>query len=66
MLKFRALRGYEGAAQYQHIETLYRDRNGNGLLDESDLVLHAGPDPLHFSELRSGKFDGTVVILRPL
>ncbi len=57
---------YRGARQYQHIGALYEDQNGNGSLDGKDLVLHAGPDPLHFSELRSGKFDGRVVILRPI
>ncbi len=56
---------YSSSKQYQHIGALYNDKNGNGLLDKEDLVLHAGPDPLHWSELRTGKFDGTVLILRP-
>ena len=33
--------------------------------DADDLVLHAGPAPLHYSSLASGVFDGDVVILRP-
>jgi len=57
---------YPGGNFYQHIGALYKDKNGNGLLDDRDLVLHAGPDPLHFSRLSSGMFDGTVRILRPL
>jgi len=57
---------YSGGKQYQHIGALYCDQNKNGFLDEKDLVLHAGPDPLHWSELRAGKFDGTVLIIRPI
>ncbi|MHC4711179.1 MAG: hypothetical protein ACYTA3_12370 [Planctomycetota bacterium] len=57
---------YPGGRQYQHIGALYTDQNGDAVLDEADLVLHAGPDPLHWSVLQSGMFDGTVVILRPL
>jgi hypothetical protein len=56
---------YEGMSQYQHIGALYSDQNNNGLLDADDLVIHAGPDPLHFSNLGSGDFNGTIVILRP-
>jgi hypothetical protein len=52
-------------SQYQHIGVLYSDKNNNGLLDADDLVIHAGPDPLHFSNLGSGEFNGTIVILRP-
>jgi len=55
---------YFGGSQYQHIGALYKDQNRNGFLDREDLVLHAGPDPLHFSNLKSGAFDGTIVILR--
>lgn len=60
---FIAVRYYEGG-QYQHVGALYTDHNGNDILDWEDLILHAGPDPLHFSNLKSGVFDGTVVILR--
>jgi hypothetical protein len=56
---------YSGSRQYQHIGALYKDQNKNGQLDEADLILHAGPDPLHWSKLAAGQFDGTVVILRP-
>jgi len=56
---------YFGARQFQHIGMLYSDGNGNGRLDADDIVLHAGPDPLHWSDLRCGMFDGNVVILRP-
>jgi hypothetical protein len=55
---------YSEAGQYQHIGVLYSDHNENSILDGEDLILHAGPDPLHFSKLESGVFDGTVVILR--
>ncbi|MDH3349783.1 MAG: hypothetical protein OEM02_16975 [Desulfobulbaceae bacterium] len=52
-------------AQFIHIGALYDDANNDGLLNGTDIVLHAGPDPLHFSTLDSGAFDGTIVILRP-
>lgn len=55
---------YQGARQYQHIGALYDDVNNNGLLDQNDLVIHAGPYPLQYSYLRSGVFDGHVVILK--
>lgn len=55
---------YSDEGQYQHIGALYSDQNGNGILDGEDLILHAGPDPLHFSRLKSGVFDGTAAILR--
>ncbi|MFH2045143.1 MAG: hypothetical protein ABIK92_08345 [Pseudomonadota bacterium] len=55
---------YSVNGQYQHIGVLYNDQNGNGLLDGEDLILHAGPDPLHFSMIKSGPFDGTIAILR--
>jgi len=54
---------YQGARQYQHIGALYSDANENGILDGGDLVIHAGPLPLHLSYLKEGHFDGTVVIL---
>jgi len=56
---------YQGARSYQHIGALYSDKNKNGSLDSSDIVIHAGPDPLHLSELKAGNFNGHVVILRP-
>jgi hypothetical protein len=55
---------YPGKSVYQHIGALYRDADKNGLLDPDDLVIHAGPLPLHLSRLREGKFDGHVVVLR--
>ncbi len=56
---------YDGWTQFGHIGALYADQNRNGILDEADVVLHAGPAPLHFSTLGEGAFDGSVVILRP-
>ncbi len=56
---------YSGSKQYQHIGALFSDANQNGILDGGDVVIHAGPLPLHFSYLREGNFDGHVVILRP-
>lgn len=55
---------YHDGGQYQHIGALYGDHNKNGILDGEDLILHAGPDPLHLSKIKSGVFDGTVVVLR--
>jgi len=55
---------YQGARGYQHIGALYKDANHNGFLDKNDLVIHAGPYPLQYSYLRSGVFDGHVVILK--
>jgi hypothetical protein len=54
---------YNGGKQYQHIGAFYKDSNGNKILDAEDIVLHAGPDPLHFSKLEAGAFDGEVLIL---
>ncbi len=56
---------YFGARQYQHVGALAKDVNNNGILDNKDLVIHAGPVPLHYSDLQEGSFDGQVVILRP-
>jgi hypothetical protein len=56
---------YDDSKRYHHIGALYSDHNGNGLLDADDIVLHAGPAPLHFTALSSGAFDGDVVILKP-
>jgi hypothetical protein len=56
---------YTSSKQYQHIGALFSDANQNGILDGGDLVIHAGPVPLHCSYLREGNFDGHVVILQP-
>jgi len=56
---------YRGSKQYQHIGALFRDANQNGVLDGGDLVIHAGPVPLHCSYLKEGNFDGHIVILQP-
>jgi len=55
---------YRGYRQYGHIGVLHSDLNRNGVLDRWDLVLHAGPSPLHYSPVRSGGFEGHVVVLR--
>lgn len=55
---------YRGHRQYGHIGALHSDLNRNGVLDRWDMVLHAGPSPLHYSPLRSGGFEGHVVVLR--
>jgi hypothetical protein len=55
---------YRGWGQFGHIGALHSDANGNGVLDKWDLVIHAGPTPLHVSPLRWGGFDGRVVVLR--
>lgn len=59
---FLAVR-YSGAKQYQHIGVLYQDANNNGILDEEDWVIHAGPLPLHLSTLKEGTFDGHLILL---
>ena len=56
---------YAGSRQYAHIGALAEDADGDGLLGPADLVLHAGPDPLHYSKLSEGGFDGDVIVLRP-
>ncbi|MCK5524996.1 MAG: hypothetical protein KAI83_17855 [Thiomargarita sp.] len=56
---------YVGARQYQHIGALSGDSNKNGILDGRDLIIHAGPSPLHYSYLLEGHFNGHVVILKP-
>ena len=56
---------YRGARQFQHIGAISGDSNNNGILDKGDLILHAGPLPLHYSYLSEGYFDGHVVILKP-
>lgn len=54
---------FPGAKAYQHIGALYSDTDKDGVLSAGDLVLHAGPLPLHHSRLGEGCFDGHVVIL---
>ncbi len=56
---------YVGAKSYQHIGALAEDANSNGLLDAEDLVLHAGPSPLHYTRFKTGKFDGHIMVLKP-
>lgn len=56
---------YEGGSRYQHIGALQGDTDRDGVLSAKDIVLHAGPWPLHPSRLESGYFDGEVVIFRP-
>jgi hypothetical protein len=56
---------YAGRGQFAHVGALFADRNGDGLLDADDLVIHAGPAPLHPSPLGAGAFDGELRILRP-
>ncbi len=55
---------YRGSWTYGHIGALHGDANGNGRLDRGDIVVHAGPAPLHYSPLRWGAFNGHVVVLR--
>ena len=54
---------YRENGRYAHIGMLYEDENSDGILDEKDSILNAGPNALHVSLLTSGAFDGTVVIL---
>jgi hypothetical protein len=61
---FIAVRYSPSGKKFHHIGALYRDGNGNGVLDGEDIVMHAGPDPLHLSALNEGVFDGHVVLLR--
>jgi hypothetical protein len=56
---------YRGSRQYQHIGALYSDANKNSVLDGGDVVIHAGPQALHYSHLEEGNFDGHIVVLRP-
>ncbi len=56
---------YSGRRQYQHIGALFQDADQDGAMGGPDLVIHAGPYPLHISKLEEGFFDGHVLILRP-
>ena len=60
-----AVRYGDYGKKFHHIGALYQDKNGNGILDSADLVLHAGPEPLHLSPLAEGGFDGHIIVLRP-
>jgi hypothetical protein len=60
-----AVRYGDVGRKFHHVGVLYEDANQNGLLDGADLALHAGPDPLHFTRMKHGAFDGHVIILRP-
>lgn len=54
---------YPGARRYQHVGVLVSD-DGNGVLDDGDAVLHAGPLPLQLDRLGSGPFGGHLKVLR--
>ena len=54
---------YSPNGRYAHIGMLYGDENGNGVLDENDSFINAGPNALNVATLKSGAFNGTVVIL---
>ncbi len=56
---------YQGFRKFIHIGALFSDDDGDGVLSGWDLILHAGPDPLHLTRLEDGAFDGRVVVLRP-
>jgi hypothetical protein len=60
-----AVRYGDAGRKFHHVGALYEDANANGVLDGEDLALHAGPDPLHFTRMKHGAFDGHVIILRP-
>lgn len=53
-----------GGKRFHHVGALLEDANQNGLLDAEDLVIHAGPEPLHVSPLGTGVFDGRVRLLK--
>jgi hypothetical protein len=61
---FIAVRAPSGR-QYWHIGALCSDADHDGVLSEKDIVLHAGPTPLHYSSLSEGGFDGHIVVLEP-
>ena len=56
---------YEDSNFFQHIALMHSDYNGNGILDGEDVVLHAGPYPLSYTQMEYEVFDGNVVILIP-
>lgn len=56
---------YAGKKRYQHIGAFFADANEDGLLGPEDLIIHAGPEPLHFTALQEGKFNGHIVVLEP-
>ena len=55
---------YENKKRYQHIGALFKDRDNDGILSAEDLILHAGPWPLHLTRLKRGGFNGEVIILK--
>ena len=55
---------YSENGRYAHIGMLFADENGNGVLDKNDSIINAGPNALHLTTLKSGAFNGTVVILK--
>lgn len=63
--QFRVMAIEEIEKLLANIGALFSDANRNDVLDGDDLVIHAGPQPLHYSHLKEGNFDGHVVILRP-
>ena len=44
---------------------MHSDYNGNGIFDDEDVVLHAGPYPLSYTQMKHEVFDGQIVILIP-
>lgn len=62
---FIAVHYGEEGRKYHHIGALWSDADGDGVLGSGDLVIHAGPYPLHLSRLDRRVFDGRVVILSP-
>jgi hypothetical protein len=55
----------EDSNRFHHIGALFDDADEDGQLTPDDVIIHAGPDPLHLTRLKEGAFDGRVVILRP-
>ena len=62
---FIAVHYGEEGRKYHHVGALWSDADGDGVLGSGDLVIHAGPYPLHLSRLDRRVFDGRVVILSP-
>lgn len=55
---------FPGARMYQHIGALSSDADNDGVLSSADLVIHAGPNPLAWSRLSEGPFDGHISVMR--
>ncbi|MBN2342254.1 MAG: hypothetical protein JXX29_00075 [Deltaproteobacteria bacterium] len=60
-----AVRYGEKGKKFHHVGALMGDTNQNGILDGDDMIIHAGPYPLHLTPLGQGSFNGHVVVLRP-